>query len=227
MRRLSKDKEEVKSFLAEETLFGGAGPKALERLSEITVERSVPGGCTLFSMGQVCDALHIVVEGSAILVVMAPDGRERILHRVVAGEMVGAVPFFDGKCYPASFVAETDTVVIAFPRQDLLRVLGDEPGLALSILGGIADRLRMMVTLVEQHSFDDTQRRLWAYLVAGSRGTGHAEFPREIVSMPTREHIAHSIGTVREVVSRRLSRLVDSGHVRIDGRRLVLVKPLL
>ena len=41
-----------------------------------------------------------------------------------------------------------------------------------------------------------------------------------------RERIAESIGTVREVVSRRLSALVESGHLQIDGRRLALLKPL-
>ena len=40
------------------------------------------------------------------------------------------------------------------------------------------------------------------------------------------EGIASTSGTVREVVSRRLSRFVDSGHARIEGKRLVLVKPI-
>jgi hypothetical protein len=33
------------------------------------------------------------------------------------------------------------------------------------------------------------------------------------------------IGTVREVVSRRLSRLAESGHLKIERKRLVLLYP--
>jgi CRP-like cAMP-binding protein len=83
-----------------------------------------------------------------------------------------------------------------------------------------------MVGLVEQISFEDTTRRLWDYLIQGSADQGGRGFPRVLDPLPTRERIAMAIGTVREVVSRRLSHLVQTGHVMIDGRRLVLLKPL-
>ena len=51
-------------------------------------------------------------------------------------------------------------------------------------------------------------------------------YPRILEPLPTRERMANAIGSVREVVSRRLSRLVDSGHIKIEGRRLTILKPL-
>lgn len=222
--RLSKDG--VKRFLREETLFHGASSEALERLTEIAVQKIVLKDNTLFAMGQPCDALHFVVEGCGLLVQTAPDGRQRILHRASAGDMVGCVALLKGKEYPATFIAESECVILSFPRDRLMGVFAKEPMLSLSVMNACVERLRMMASLVESMSFDDTEHRLWDFLVEASTNSGASNFPRVLDPMPTREHIANAIGTVREVVSRRLSRLADSGHLKIDGRRLILLKPL-
>jgi CRP/FNR family transcriptional regulator len=222
--RLSR--EQVQEFLATETLFCGASTSAIERLSKITLQRVVRPGLALFSMGQACDALHFVVEGCGFLVKISPDGRQRILHNVLSGEMVGAVPFFDGKGYPATFIAQSECTVLNLPRKTLTSLLAEDPDVSLSLIGGIVGRLRMMSSKVEQMSFEDTTERLWDYLIQSSKNSGGEDFPRIFEPLPTREHIANSIGTVREVVSRRLSRLVHSGHIKVDGRRLTLLKAL-
>lgn len=234
------DDVEIREFLAEETIFHGAAEDGLERLAALARLRVVPEGDMLFSMGRQCSDLHFVVEGRGLLVKFAPDGRQRILHGAVPGDMVGCIPFFDGGEYPASFIAQSECLVMCFARDRLLDLLGAEPTLALSIVGGLVKRMGMLSTMVEQMSFADAAHRLWDYLVktslpervstatdekGGALVTSTPKYPRVIEPLPTREHIANVIGTVREVVSRRLSRLSDSGHITIEGRRLVLVKP--
>jgi CRP/FNR family transcriptional regulator len=220
----------VRRFLAEETFFRGCSRSAIERLADLAREKVVPRDQSLFTMGQPCDALHFVVEGSGLLVKLAPDGRQRVLHRAIPGEMVGAVAFFDGLGYPASFIAETECVAVKFEREGLLKLFRDDAALPLAVIGGLVERLRMMASIVEQLSFEDARHRLWDYLVEGSTHAGGNSqgqgYPRVFDPLPTREHIATAIGTVREVVSRRLSGLVDTGHIKIDGRKLVLLKSL-
>lgn len=219
-------RKEVRKFLAQETLFRGSSAAILDRLADMAVQRLVPKDHLLYSMGNPCQELHFVVEGCGLLVKTAPDGRQRIVHRALAGEMVGCAPFFDRKGYPATFVAESECVVVSLPRKDLMALLSTHPEACLSIVGGLAQRLRMMEALVAQMSFEDTAHRLWDFLYERSENCGCRKFPRALEPIPTRERIANAIGTVREVVSRRLSALVDSGHIRIEGRRMVLLKPL-
>lgn len=226
MEKLSK--HDLGQFFAEDSLFSKVSEEALDRLAGITRQRLLRKGERLFSMGQASEALHFIVLGSALLIKTSPEGRQRILHRALPGEIVGAAPFFDGKGYPATFTAETDSLVASLPRDDLLSLLRTDLQVVLSIFSGVVGRLRMMTDLVEQMSFHDTTHRLWNFLVkeSASEAGGGDEYPRVFESLPTREHIAESIGTVREVVSRRLSALVESGHVRIEGRRLVLLRGL-
>ncbi len=224
MERLTR--QGLQEFLARETLFGGAPPGALDEIAGLASQDLVKEGVTVFVAGQRCTALHFVASGCGQIVVGSPDGRQRVLHRAFAGEMVGGVPFFDGKPYPASFVAETDCLLVRFPRERLLDLLSRRPMVTLSIVGALARRLRKMVSLVDAMSFADTQHRLWDYLVSSSEPVGAGEYPRVLDPLPTREHIASVIGTVREVVSRRLSSLVETGHVRIEGRRATILRPL-
>ena len=221
-------REEVTQFFAEETLFATVGEAVRERILDVARQTVLEKDAKLFTMGQRCESLHFVVLGTGALVKSSPEGRQRVLHRALPGEIVAAVPFFDGKGYPATFTAETDCLVASLSRDELLSLLRSDPRLALALVGDVVGRLRMMTEIVEQLSFEDTTHRLWSFLVDGSKATGEdeGEFPRIFESLPTRERIADSIGSVREVVSRRLSALASSGHVRIERRQLTLLKPL-
>jgi len=218
--------DEIRRFLAEETIFHGASNPDLDALTAIAVQRAVPQDGRLFAMDQPCDALHIVVEGCALLVRVTQNGRQQVLHRALAGDMVGAVPFFDGKDYPATFVAESQCLVLSFSRERLQALFAASPALVRSVIGVLVERLRLMVSLVEKMSFADTVHRLWDYLLEISGQNGPQGFPVVVDMLPTRERLANAIGTVREVVSRQLSRLVESGHLRIEGKRAVLLKAL-
>jgi len=218
--------EDIARFLNEETLFHSVAPAALTSLSELATQKAVPKNGIYFSMGHPCEALHFVAEGVGLLVMTSPEGRQRILHRVLPGEMVAAVPFFDGGGYPATFIAESELVMVSFLREKLHPLLTSDPTFAMAVIGGLVERLRMIVSLLEKASFDDVEHRLWDYLVTSSTGPTIGGFPRVLEPIAPREQIASTIGTVREVVSRRLSRLAESGHLQVDGRRLSLLKPL-
>lgn len=219
------ERPEILQFLKSESIFGSIGHTALDKLAELGHLHEVSKDDSLFCMGQPCNALHFLTEGQARVALLSQDGRERILHLVLPGDMVGAVPFFDGKDYPCNVVAEVDCRFLAFFRDDLLKLLTQEGDVTLGILGGLVARQRRIVSHLEELSFEDTSSRLWRHLVENSKAPGDT-YPRVVDPLPTREKIAGAIGTVREVVSRGLSALVKSGHVRIERRKLTLLKSI-
>jgi CRP/FNR family transcriptional regulator len=116
--------------------------------------------------------------------------------------------------------------MVSLNRDDLLALLRREPALSLCIMGGMTLRLRKLVGIIEQISFEDITHRLWKFLLESSTKTGSQNFPRIFHPLPTRDFIANAIGTVREVVSRRLSHLAEAGYLKIEKRRLTLLKSL-
>ena len=215
---------EIRAFFADRTLFRTLSREALEQLEAIASSKAVRAGGDLYVTKEDPRDIHFLFAGRGRLVKVGADGRTRILHTVVPGEIIDVVSLFDSNGNSATYVAETDCTLVSFHGSELLRFLERSPQACLAILGRAVARLRDLTGIVEQLTLEETTERLWSYLFRSSRATGVNEYPRIVDSLPTRERIAEEIGTVREVVSRRLSQLVKKGAIHIAGRQLTLLK---
>src|SRR5690606_41991337 len=85
------------------------------------------------------------------------------------------------------------------------------PEIALHLMTMLGRRLRRLVALVEQISFQEVIHRLAAYLLS----VADAGVP---FVLDTNGAIAAQLGTVPELVSRNLSRLHAGGAITMSGR---------
>ena len=163
------------------------------------------------------------MEGAVRAYRVGADGREQVIHVERAGATVGEVPVFDEGVYPSTVAGEEDTALLFLSAQDVRRVLSQRPAIALSALKVLARRLRNCASLVETLSLHDVDRRLARFLLleARSRGT-RVGGGWEVEFILTHQQVASRIGTVREVVSRALSRLQQAGYVKSDGKKLIM-----
>ena len=87
----------------------------------------------------------------------------------------------------------------------------------------VGARLRRLVGIIEQLSFTTVRHRLANYLLRLAQKSGKRTPEGLLVSLPiTNQELAAQIGTVRELVSRNLSRLQAEGVVKIDGRDILI-----
>ncbi|HRQ10247.1 MAG TPA: Crp/Fnr family transcriptional regulator, partial [Trueperaceae bacterium] len=93
------------------------------------------------------------------------------------------------------------------------RVLKERPQVALHLMGMLGRRLRRLVALVEQISFQEVIQRLARYLLE----VAQSGVP---FVLDTNGVIAAQLGTVPELVSRNLSRLHAGGIVELQGRKV-------
>jgi CRP-like cAMP-binding protein len=95
--------------------------------------------------------------------------------------------------------------------------------IALDTLKMLAGRLRKCAELVEALSLREVDQRLARWLIIEARARGrHTDVGLEVTLALTNQQIAARIGSVREVVSRALSRLQQNGLIMIDGRRITI-----
>ena len=87
------------------------------------------------------------------------------------------------------------------------------------VLAVVGRRLRHLVGLVESMTFGSVTQRLARLLLDASKEAGAATFDLPV----THQEIASRLGTVREVVSRNLSRFRADGLIRVDGRQVQIV----
>jgi CRP/FNR family transcriptional regulator len=93
----------------------------------------------------------------------------------------------------------------------------------MAALRMLAGRLRKCAELVEALSLREVDQRLARWLMAEARARGHrVGAGLEVTLVLTNQQIATRIGSVREVVSRALSRLQQNDLIQIDGRRITI-----
>lgn len=204
-------------------LFGDLNAADLAALALRTVERRLKRGELLFLAGDPAGGLYVVVEGSIRAYRVGADGREQTIHVERAGATLAEVPVFDEGSYPSTTVAEEDSVLLFIEKRDVLGLCLERPRISLAALKLLAGRVRNCAALIEALSLRDVDRRLAALLY--EEASDHSR--RSGVSLTfelalTHHQIAGRIGSVREVVSRALSRLQQSGLIQMEGRRITI-----
>lgn len=204
-------------------LFADLAESELEILASAALPRHFDPGEMIFSEGEPCEGLYVVESGEVKLFKVSASGREQVLTLEGPGGSIAELPVFDGGNYPASASADKASELLFVRKKDIRALCLEHPEVALKVLRVVSSRLRKLVDMVEQLSFSTVQRRLVAYLAKEARAKGHrtargVEFD---FGMSNQELASH-IGTVRELVSRNLSRLQAAGLIKLDGRTVIV-----
>ena len=209
--------------LAKVPIFSGLTESELAFLAQRTVRRHYSAGEIVFSEGEACSGLYVVESGNVRIFKSAPNGREQVLSIDGPGGSIAELPVFDGGAYPAS-AAAVDVVTLLFvSRQDFQALCLAHPQVPLKVLRVVGARLRRLVGIIEELSFTTVRHRLANYLLRLAQKSGKRTADGVEVALPiTNQELAAQIGTVRELVSRNLSRLQAEGLLKIDGRNVLI-----
>ncbi len=210
------------TVLSHVALFGDLSEDELRALAHRTVKHHMKAGEILFSEGDPCQGFYVVENGEMKVFKTAPSGREQVLTVDGAGDSIAEIPVFDGGPYPASAIATVDTTLLFISKRDFRTLILEHPDIGLKVLKDVGSRLRRMVGLIEELSFTTVRSRLLLMLVRVARMEGQHTARGTEVTLPTNQDMASQIGTVRELISRNLSRFQAEGLLRLDGRRAII-----
>ena len=152
------------------------------------------------------------------------DGREQVMYVDAAGSVLGDVAVFDDGPYPASAMAEGDANVLFIEKEDIRDLCARYPSLAFAALRLLAGKVRKHATLVETLALHEVGPRLALFLLAELQdGAIRTNDPMTFRLHVSNQEIASRIGSVRDVVSRSLSRLKQLGLISIDDRDVTIL----
>ena len=204
-------------------LFADLSDKELDFLAERAVLHPLEAGAPIFSEGEPCEGLYVVESGAVKIYKTSASGREQVLAVEGPGGSVAELPVFDGGPYPASASALSKARVLFISKKDFRALCLQHPEVALKVLKVVGSRLRKLVGVIEELSFTTVRHRLAALLLrlAVRRGKQTAR-GLEFTLQSSNQDLAAHIGTVRELVSRNLSRLQAEGIVKLDGKTVII-----
>jgi CRP/FNR family cyclic AMP-dependent transcriptional regulator len=209
--------------LGPQGIFGGLNPDESAVLARRARRKRFAAGELLFQEGDRCLGLHIVASGKVRIFKSSPSGREQVLAIEGPGSTVAELPVFDGGNYPASALAVEATEVVFLPREEFRAFCLERPEVALKVLAAVGGRLRKLVDLIEELSFTTVRQRLATLLVRLARSAGRKCPEGVAFELPdSHQEMAHKMGTVRELVSRNLTRLAAEGLLKLEGRHIVV-----
>jgi CRP-like cAMP-binding protein len=204
-------------------LFGGLEQSSLSALAGRAEERRLARDELLFMAGDEARGLYVIVEGTLRAFRTNQDGREQVLQVERAGATFAEVPTFDDGPYPSNVAAEEDSIVLFIHKNDVRQLCLEHPQIALAALRVLAGRLRRCTALVEGLSLHEIGQRLAHFLVTEARERGVREESGTRIDLRlTNQQIATRLGSVREVVSRAITRLQQDGFIIVKGRRIII-----
>lgn len=198
-------------------IFAALSDDALARVAGVAHARAYEPGEIVIFEGDPCRAAYFIAEGEVRVYRLSPSGREQVLARLGPSQAFNTVPpFHPGGVNHATVEALTPTTAYVVSTDDLRRLVGECPELALALLQDFADRLDHLTNLVEDLSLRTVRGRLARFLLEHADEGG-------VARRWTQDEVAVHLGTVRDMVGRALRAFADAGLVRMDRQRIVLL----
>ncbi len=208
-------------IIAENPLFADLPASAKQALASVALLQHFESGECLFEEGDSCPGIYLLAEGKVKIFKTSPSGRQIQLGIEAAPSSVAEIPLFDGGVMPASVSALTGVAALLIRKEDFRRICLQEPEVSLRTLAKVGMRLRHLVGLVEQVTFGKVRQRLAQILLEYQTSAQSSTF----TMAETHEKLALRLGTVREVISRNLSRFQAEGFIQLHKREMTILNP--
>ncbi len=206
-------------ILSQSPLLADLPRSALEALAIAALFQQYQVGDLLFEEGDRCLGIYVIAEGRVKIYKTSGSGRQIQLAMEAAPSSVAEIPLFDGGPLPASVSALTAVNVLLIRKEDFRRICIDQPEVALKVLAKVGQRLRNLVSLLEQVTFGNVRQRLAQTLLEFHQSARNSVF----LLSETHEQLAFRLGTVREVISRNLSRFQNEGLIQMNKRQIKIL----
>ncbi|WP_445396716.1 Crp/Fnr family transcriptional regulator [Zobellella sp. An-6] len=174
----------------------------------------LPAGQPLMSPGQSCQGFIWLLSGQIRVSLLGRQGRDVELYRLNEGDscVLTTSCLFGNSPFPATAVTTRPSRLLLLPEAEFNRALERSPPFRRLVFASLGERLAALMAQIDSIAFDSLDSRLARALLA----QGHDELAI------THEQLAHSIGSAREVVSRRLGHFarqgwlsLSRGHIRL------------
>ena len=202
-----------KSFLSENQLFSRFSQTDLDRLIDISIEKSYPKDQWITHYGSDWPYLFLVEQGQVTAIKESPEGRSLVVITLDKGEVFWGVGFFkDGIGMPVALVANQETHLRLWSRKDLEPFMINNGQFTWDLTQLMAERMMLASRILEELAFQPVAGRLAHLLLSQFEDQSGDILSRDL----TLDDMAARIGSTREMVCRHLYHFADKGAIQIN-----------
>ena len=208
---------------ASNVFFPNMSPEELELIASYGASRTYAKNTILVSEGDPSEMFYLILKGQVKVFISDEKGKEVILNLQGPGEYFGEIAIIDNAPRSASVMTVETCQIAVVAKQGFERCLTEHPGFALGLIQNLVKCVRSLTEQVKGLALLDVYGRIAQTLTSLAQ-----EQQDELVieQRLTHQDIANMVGASREMVSRILKDLSTGGYIRIEDRKIIIVKQL-
>ena len=191
----------------------------LALLARVVSRKSYPRASQILGAGDPTDSLYILISGRIKVFMSDLDGKEVILSILEPNEFFGEMGLIDDSPRSASVVALEPCELICISKPDFKRCLADNFEMAMTVMRGLVKRLREADKQIGSLALMDVFGRVARLLLESAEVVGGEKVVTKKLS---KQDIARMIGASREMVSRVMKHLAESGYIEVRADSIVI-----
>jgi len=170
----------------------------------------------IFAQGDPCESVMYIQKGAVRLSVLSHSGKEAIVAMLGPGDFLGEGALAGQRVRMGTATAVAATTVLVVPKQQMIRLLHEEPGFSDRFLEYMLSRnIRIEEDLVDQ-LFNSSEKRLARTLLLLAR-YGKEDKPQGVLPKFSQEVLAEMIGTTRSRVNFFMNKFRKLGFIEYNG----------
>ena len=202
-----------KSTLLENPLFSKFSQTDLDRLVDISIEKTYPKDQWITHYGSDWPYLFLVELGQVTAIKESPEGRSLVVITLEKGEVFWGVGFFkEGIGMPVALVANQETRLRLWSREKLEPFMIENGEITWDLTQLMAERMMRASKILEDLAFHPVAGRLAHLLLEQFEDQQGDTVSRDL----TLDDMAARIGSTREMVCRHLYQFADNGAIQIN-----------
>lgn len=207
-------------------IFSFLSETELKEIKDMTGHKEYKNGEVLCQEGERSETLFIINEGKVKLSIITKDGKEQIIRILSEGEFFGELNLFtEENIYKFSVIAISKVKICTLTKEDMDKILEKNPAIAFKILKEVTKKLSETEELAQNLATNDAEIRIAHMLLEFLDKYGEEKDGVSQIILPiNREEMANYTGLTRETISRKLSKLEDSGVIELKGNKIIVIK---
>lgn len=153
------------------------------------------------------NSIFLITQGEVRVNYYSMSGKEVILCDLPSGEIFGELTAIDGESRSASVAARTSALLASISSSDFQELIFTNRKIAMAILLRLTGHIRRLTQRVFELSTLDVRDRIHAELLRLAKKQAIVSNTTIISPSPARVDLANLVGTVRETVSKELTKL--------------------
>ena len=215
---MNDQKQSIINSLKQSHLFTSLSDNQIDHVCNHCKIIKLKEGQRLFSQGDDVDYFYMVHTGKLKLYRVSPDGQEKIIEIIKAGEVFAeALMFMDQPHYPVNSSALTQTDLIAIHTKTFKEMLSGSVETCMKLLGDMSFRLHQLINEIDTLTLHSGTCRVASYLLHNMPNNKQS-FELDVA----KSVIAARLSVKPETFSRITRRLRDKGVLSIDGNTITI-----